>query len=279
MAGSTAAVVLRRVGLGCRGRRAPLGRGVRGDAGARRTDRRRASRAEGARRRSAMSPARSPPSIARRSRPRAAARPRQPPSGDWWDANSGRVLAALSSYDDPLGKVGLLADGGPMPTAGHPFFTPLGSNGRACVSCHQPSDGMSLVGADESSPTAGPTTGGRDPLSPPSTGPTAPARHSRGRRPIRCCSTKAVPNLPAVAAEGRRRLADQAGIPNRGRQGSDGLQSRSGLRPAQRQSDDLGVPPPKGGGQPALCGQRDWRPAAPAGRLQHQDRHALGGRP
>jgi len=37
----------------------------------------------------------------------------------------------------------LLVDG-PMDTRGHPFFEPLGENGRACVTCHQPSDAMSL---------------------------------------------------------------------------------------------------------------------------------------
>ncbi len=33
---------------------------------------------------------------------------------------------------------------GPVATAGHPFFEPVGKNGRACVSCHQPASGMSL---------------------------------------------------------------------------------------------------------------------------------------
>src|SRR5262249_23278128 len=33
---------------------------------------------------------------------------------------------------------------GEVQTKDHPFFTPLGLNGRACITCHQPSSGMSL---------------------------------------------------------------------------------------------------------------------------------------
>jgi hypothetical protein len=36
-----------------------------------------------------------------------------------------------------------LADGS-FRTGGHPFFKPLGENRRACVTCHQPSNAMSL---------------------------------------------------------------------------------------------------------------------------------------
>ena len=38
----------------------------------------------------------------------------------------------------------MLLSGGPIDTKGHPFFTALGSNGRACVTCHQPANAMSL---------------------------------------------------------------------------------------------------------------------------------------
>ena len=66
---------------------------------------------------------------------------------DWWSADSGRALPAAAVYDDPAGRLGILVDRGPLPTAGHPFFTALGRNGRACVSCHQPADGMSVSAA------------------------------------------------------------------------------------------------------------------------------------
>jgi hypothetical protein len=49
-----------------------------------------------------------------------------------------------ATFDNPSGRLTTLSIGGPVNTVGHPFFTPLGSNGRACVTCHQPSDGMSL---------------------------------------------------------------------------------------------------------------------------------------
>lgn len=66
----------------------------------------------------------------------------------WWQPSEGRVFPAQLDYADPTGTVRLLLDHGPMPTNGHPFFTALGPNGRACVTCHQPADAMSLAVAD-----------------------------------------------------------------------------------------------------------------------------------
>jgi cytochrome c peroxidase len=48
------------------------------------------------------------------------------------------------SFENPHGKLGVLNADGPIDTAGHPFFEPLGTNGRACVTCHQPAFGMSV---------------------------------------------------------------------------------------------------------------------------------------
>ena len=62
----------------------------------------------------------------------------------WWAPGVGEILVARWSYDDPDGTVGILNSAGAMPTKGHPFFEAIGSNGRACVTCHQPADGMSL---------------------------------------------------------------------------------------------------------------------------------------
>ncbi len=63
----------------------------------------------------------------------------------WIDPGQRGVLAADSQYDNGTGRIGiLLGDGQPVDMARHPFFQPLGSNGRACVSCHQPQDAMSL---------------------------------------------------------------------------------------------------------------------------------------
>jgi hypothetical protein len=62
----------------------------------------------------------------------------------WWQPGSGAPLPASISFDNADGKLEILNTSGPIDTKGHPFFTPLGTNGRACVTCHQPSDGMSL---------------------------------------------------------------------------------------------------------------------------------------
>lgn len=83
-------------------------------------------------------------------------------SYDWWDPGDGRVLDGEASYANPHGAVGLFNASGPIETKGHPFFEPTGSNGRACVSCHQPSNGMSLsVDSVRERWTA---TGGKDPI-------------------------------------------------------------------------------------------------------------------
>src|SRR5690348_15044575 len=66
------------------------------------------------------------------------------PSSSWWAPGDVRTLPALATYADPFGEVGVLSASGPVPTRGHPFFEPLGQNGRACVTCHQPENGMSL---------------------------------------------------------------------------------------------------------------------------------------
>jgi hypothetical protein len=65
-------------------------------------------------------------------------------SDQWWAPGDDRVLPAYIEYADGAGRVGIVNTGGPVDTDGHPFFEAIGSNGRACVSCHQPADGMSL---------------------------------------------------------------------------------------------------------------------------------------
>jgi hypothetical protein len=69
------------------------------------------------------------------------------PAGDpqWWAPGSGQVLPASVDYANALGRVGLVNTSGELATAGHPFFEALGTNGRACVSCHQPANAMSLA--------------------------------------------------------------------------------------------------------------------------------------
>jgi hypothetical protein len=81
---------------------------------------------------------------------------------DWWSPGEGRRLEEWSQYRDEVGELGVLIDKGALETKGHPFFEPIGSNGRACVTCHQPQDGMSV-----SLPTIKErwrVTSGKDPL-------------------------------------------------------------------------------------------------------------------
>lgn len=80
----------------------------------------------------------------------------------WWKPGSGEPLPALSEYEDRTGTVATLLTTGELQTKGHPFFEPLGSNGRACVSCHQPADGMSL--SVDSAKAQWQVSQGKDPL-------------------------------------------------------------------------------------------------------------------
>lgn len=80
----------------------------------------------------------------------------------WWSPGSGRPLPAELSYDNALGTLTIINAAGPTPTRGHPFFSPLGTNGRACVSCHQPADAMSISVATLRERWE--ATGGKDPV-------------------------------------------------------------------------------------------------------------------
>lgn len=62
----------------------------------------------------------------------------------WWEANENREFPQAVSAPNANGTLTTLNASGATPTKGHPFFTALGGNGRACITCHQPSDGMAL---------------------------------------------------------------------------------------------------------------------------------------
>ena len=84
-------------------------------------------------------------------------------AGDfWWSPGDGRTLPAETAYGDSSGRIGILNTSGDVSTKGHPFFEPLGSNGRACVTCHQPADAMSVSAATARARWK--ATGGKDPL-------------------------------------------------------------------------------------------------------------------
>lgn len=65
----------------------------------------------------------------------------------WIEPGSGVVLPEFDSFDNVEGKLGVLNASGAVNTKDHPFFTPLGTNGRACVNCHQPTYGMTISSA------------------------------------------------------------------------------------------------------------------------------------
>src|SRR5262249_39951998 len=48
-------------------------------------------------------------------------------------------------FQDPEGAFATVNTGGPTDTSTNPFFLDMGSNGRRCVTCHQPSDAWSVT--------------------------------------------------------------------------------------------------------------------------------------
>lgn len=62
----------------------------------------------------------------------------------WIEAGQEGILPAEMEFKNPAGKLGYINGAGAIQLKGHPFFEPLGTNGRACVSCHQPKDAMSV---------------------------------------------------------------------------------------------------------------------------------------
>ncbi|MBS1876564.1 MAG: hypothetical protein JSU00_25335 [Acidobacteria bacterium] len=80
----------------------------------------------------------------------------------WWNSNQDEILPWDSEYDNPTGQLRISNRNGSFRTGNHPFFKALGSNGRACVTCHQPSNAMSLSVANIRDRWE--TTGGKDPL-------------------------------------------------------------------------------------------------------------------
>jgi cytochrome c peroxidase len=55
------------------------------------------------------------------------------------------IVPKFQIFLDPDGAFANLNLGGPTDTSSNPFFQDLGSNGRRCVTCHQPSDAFSIT--------------------------------------------------------------------------------------------------------------------------------------
>ncbi len=84
------------------------------------------------------------------------------PPDRWWEPGEGRTFPEKLAYPNDHGEIELILTGGALNTKGHAFFEPLGPNGRACVTCHQPADAMSL--SLDSIRTQWNRTAGKDPL-------------------------------------------------------------------------------------------------------------------
>ncbi len=80
----------------------------------------------------------------------------------WWEPGSGELFPDVQEFTNSAGTLRILVEDGPVETSGHPFFEPLGPNGRACVTCHQPADGMSISPA--TARARWDATAGTDPL-------------------------------------------------------------------------------------------------------------------
>jgi hypothetical protein len=62
----------------------------------------------------------------------------------WIEPGAGGILPEFDAFDSSNGTLGVLNAFGEINTKDHPFFTALGTNGRACVNCHQPTYAMSV---------------------------------------------------------------------------------------------------------------------------------------
>ena len=82
-------------------------------------------------------------------------------------------MRQLETAWNPSGRVGNYLAGGGIQTADNAFFQSLGTNGRACVTCHQPPSGMGLSLRNIRSRWL--ATGGTDPLFAPVDGADCPS--------------------------------------------------------------------------------------------------------
>jgi hypothetical protein len=93
-------------------------------------------------------------------------------SDTWWAPGVARAFPEQQTFANTSGALTVLRTGAPLDTQGHPFFSALGTNGRACVTCHQPADGMSL--STQTIQKRWETSKGKDPLFAPVDGANCP---------------------------------------------------------------------------------------------------------
>lgn len=86
--------------------------------------------------------------------------------------NSPVFFKESQRHINPHGFLGIYQRGGPVDTRTNAFFKPLGTNGRTCATCHQPTSAMSISTADIRALFR--ESGGRDPLFAPVDGANCP---------------------------------------------------------------------------------------------------------
>ena len=59
--------------------------------------------------------------------------------------SSGLVIPKIQVFGDSDGTFATINAGGPTDTSTNPFFLDMGTNGRRCVTCHEPSDAFSIT--------------------------------------------------------------------------------------------------------------------------------------
>jgi cytochrome c peroxidase len=62
-----------------------------------------------------------------------------------FSGSSNMVIPKFQIFGDPSGALANVNVGGPTNTSTNPFFLSMGTNGRTCVTCHQPSDAFSVT--------------------------------------------------------------------------------------------------------------------------------------
>jgi hypothetical protein len=80
----------------------------------------------------------------------------------WWEAGDRDALPLLVLYPDNNGELLMYNTEGPILPQTNSFFQPLGTNGRACITCHQPSNAMSV--SVETLRNRWEATAGKDPV-------------------------------------------------------------------------------------------------------------------
>jgi hypothetical protein len=60
-------------------------------------------------------------------------------------AGDGLIIPEFAVFPDPSGSFGTVNQAGPTVESTNPFFQELGTNGRSCVTCHQPGDAFSIT--------------------------------------------------------------------------------------------------------------------------------------